>query len=307
MKNNNYSAKELYNAYLKGKNIIELLKDGNSEEYNLLNKMNYIEIAYDLQSGTYIEAMNNPQHAALKIQKCKEIASLVSSYISNPKSLLKGGVGEAVTLVPILDALPNKIENVHGFDISWSRVINGKSYLVENGYTDFTLCTGELQSIPYVDNSFDLILTSHSLEPNGGNEKEILLELMRVSSNIVALFEPSFEFASEKGKARMIKHGYVKNLPGIAKELGFKVLAHHKLETSISEINSTAALILQVPNPHKPDSNPKFSCPVSKRELVKYDHGFFSEDSFLFFPVIENIPTLRPQNGILASAIMKRI
>lgn len=305
MENKKYSARELFDAYQNGKNIIQMLKEGNSKEYNHKNKMSYIEIAYDLQSGSYIEAMRDPEHAEMKRKKCTEIANMLEKYIPNPKSALKGGVGEAVTLVPILDALSCDIENIHGFDISWSRVIHAKSFLQENGYKDFSLCTGVLQSIPYVDNSFDLIMTSHSLEPNGGYEEVILKELMRVSSNIVALFEPSYEFASEEGKERMIEHGYVKGLPEIAKKLGFKVLAHEKLTTAMNLKNPTAALILEVPNPKAPLDKPKFSCPVSKSELTSYDTGYFSKESFRFYPKIDGVPTLRSQNGVLASSIMK--
>tara|TARA_B100000963_G_C22623833_1_gene671305 strand:+ start:344 stop:1261 length:918 start_codon:yes stop_codon:yes gene_type:complete len=302
-----YSVKELLEAYKKDQNIIQLLKKGNSDEFNIANKMSYIEIAYDLQSGSYIEAMNIPEHEGMKRKKCKEYAQIISNYIDKPKSLLKGGVGEAVTLVPILDSLNYKIKNIHGFDISWSRVFHAKSFLKDKGYNDFTLCTGVLQSIPYIDNSFDLVITSHSLEPNGGYEKVILQELMRVSSNIVALFEPSYEFASKEGKKRMTKHGYVKNLPSIAESLGFRILSCQKLTTSMNQKNPTAALILQVPNPRESIDKPKFACPITKNELSPYSTGFFSKESFRFYPQIDGIPNLRKKNGVLASSIMKSI
>lgn len=302
-----HSAKELFEAYKKGKNIIQLLNEGNSDEFNLANKMSFIEIAYDLQSGSYIEAMMDPEHEAMKREKCKEYTEIISNYIDKPKSILKGGVGEAVTLVPILDSLNFNVKNIHGFDISWSRVIHAKSFLKENGYNDFTLCTGVLQSIPYVNNSFDLVVTSHSLEPNGGFEKIILQELMRVSSNIVALFEPSYEFASKERRKRMIKHGYVKNLPAIAEKLGFRILSYEKLKTSMNPKNPTAALILQVPNPKEAIDKPKFACPITREELLPYSTGFFSKESFRFYPQIDGIPSLREKNGVLASSIIKNI
>ena len=54
------------------------------------------------------------------------------------------------------------------------------------------------------------------MEPNGGREKEALLELSRIARKYLVLIEPAYEYASEKGKERMDLHGYVKNLPDVA-------------------------------------------------------------------------------------------
>ncbi len=302
-----YSMKDLHEAYTRGENIIKLLKSGNSDSFNLAQKMKFIEIAYDLQSGSYIEAMKDSEHAKNKRSKCAEMASIVSQFCPNPDALLKAGVGEAVTLAPFLDSFKSQIKYIEGFDISWSRVSYARQFLHENGYNNVKLCTGILQSIPYVDNAFDLIMTSHAVEPNGGYEEQILNEFIRVSSNIVALFEPSFEMATEEGKARMISHGYVQKLPEIALDLGFKILYNQPLKSTMRKNNPTAALILQVPNASKIIEEPSYACPISKRKLIRYDKGFFSKDSFKYYPTIDNIPTLRAENGILASAIHQNI
>ena len=44
----------------------KVMKNFLSSKCKLANKMSYIEIAYDLQSGSYIEAMKNPEHEAMK-------------------------------------------------------------------------------------------------------------------------------------------------------------------------------------------------------------------------------------------------
>lgn len=302
-----YSMKDLNEAYARGENIIQLLKRGNSDSYNSAHKMKFIEIAYDLQSGSYIEAMKDPEHAKNKRSKCAEMAEIVSKFHPNPTALLKAGVGEAVTLAPFLDSFNGQIKFIEGFDISWSRVSYAKQFLRENGYDNVKLCTGTLQSIPYVDNAFDLIMTSHAVEPNGGFEEEILSELKRVSSNIVALFEPSFEMATEKGKARMISHGYVQKLPEIAQDLGFKILYNQALKSTMNINNPTAALILQTPTVSIPSKQPSYACPISKKRLTPYDKGLFSKESFRYYPTINAIPTLRKKNGILASSIKDKI
>jgi ubiquinone/menaquinone biosynthesis C-methylase UbiE len=297
---------ELLSAYKRGENIIQLLRFGNSDEYNELNRMKYVEIAYDLQSGSYIEAMKDPEHFRLKTTKCAEMAKIVERYCPNPKSLLKAGVGEAVTLVPFLDSFAYKIDEVYGFDISWSRTCHARKFLNSNSYDYVKLCTGTLQEIPFMDNSFDIIMTSHACEPNGGYEEIILKELFRVSAGFVCLFEPSFEFATAEGKERMLKHGYVKDLPRIAEKVGFEVVYSEKLETSLNTMNPSAALILKVPGSDF-EAKPKYACPVNKSELIKYDSGFFSPDSYLYYPSINNIPALRKENGIIASTIYSEL
>ena len=75
-------------------------------------------------------------------------------------------------------------------------------------------------NLPLLDNSIDIVYTSHSMEPNGGHEEELLAELYRVTNNYLILLEPAYEFASEEARARMRKHGYVTNLYETAKRLG---------------------------------------------------------------------------------------
>lgn len=298
-----YTMRELHDAYLRGENIIKMLKKGNTDEYNFANKMKFIEIAYDLQAGSYVEAMKDPVHAQLKRKKCAEMAAIVSKYIPNPKSLLKAGVGEAVTLVPFLQAFENSIPRIEGFDISWSRISYARQFLNDHNFDSVKLCTGTLQSIPYVDNSFDVIMTSHAMEPNGGYEEVILKELARVSNSIVALFEPSFEMATPEGKERMISHGYVQRLPEIAQDLGFEILYNEPLQTAMRKNNPTAALILKVASSESAEYKPAYACPITKKRLTWYDKGYFSKESFLYYPSINNMATLRKENGILASSI----
>lgn len=298
--------RELHNAYRKGENIIEFLNRENSASDNKANRLKYIEISYDLQAGSYIKALQDPAHANLKEKKCTEMAEILKRYISNPKSFLKAGVGEAVTLVPFLNAYDYNIESIFGFDISWSRISHAKGFL-EKSQRKVNLCTGTLQQIPFMDSSFDVIMTSHACEPNRGYERVILKELKRVSSNIVALFEPGFEFTNKEGQERMIKHGYARGLPQIAEEIGFKILYHGPLEISVSDRNPTAALILQVPDVKKTNEAPSYACPITKQELLKYNSGYFSSESFLFYPSINGIPTLREENGILASQIAEEL
>ncbi|MEM6299621.1 MAG: class I SAM-dependent methyltransferase, partial [Bacteroidota bacterium] len=175
-----------------------------------------------------------------------------------------------------------------------------------NNYSDPKLCVGSLQEIPFADNTFDLIMTSHALEPNGGDEQKILQELFRVSADVVALFEPSYEFADERGKQRMTEKGYIKHLDQVAESVGFEVLYYQKLTTAINPQNPTAALILRKPQTENITlPTEKYACPRTKTALKAQEGGYFSEDSFLFYPVVSGTPILRSAHGVLASGMYK--
>jgi ubiquinone/menaquinone biosynthesis C-methylase UbiE len=101
---------------------------------------------------------------------------------------------------------------VFGFDISWSRVKFAKKLVEEYNMKNVNLFTANLFEIPLLDNSIDIVYTSHSLEPNGGKEKQALKELFRIAKNYIVLLEPSYELASTDARERMINHGYITNL-----------------------------------------------------------------------------------------------
>ncbi|MGC8667667.1 MAG: methyltransferase domain-containing protein [Chthonomonadales bacterium] len=138
---------------------------------------------------------------------------------------MESGVGEATTLSGVLRGLQSEVSSF-GFDLSWSRVAYAKRWLHSQGVFDTTLCTGNLLHIPFADNSIDVVHTSHSIEPNGGNEEPILQELFRVTRRFLILLEPGYELADDEAKRRMDSHGYCKNLKGIAQSLGYDVLEH---------------------------------------------------------------------------------
>jgi len=87
--------------------------------------------------------------------------------------------------------------------MSWSRVAIAKKQIENNKISDVTLCTGSLLNLPFADNSIDIVYSSHSLEPNCGNEMQIIKELYRVAKKYVLMIEPGYEFADNEGRKRM--------------------------------------------------------------------------------------------------------
>jgi hypothetical protein len=158
------SVRELNERYEAGENIAELLRSELGQERN---SEEIIELSYELQTGSYVRAM---QGAAMRQHKglyATEIARVISS-LGRPRSVLEAGVGEATTLSGVLRVLGPEVE-AYGFDLSWSRLAYAARWLAAEQVQRATLCTGSLHAIPFADDSIDTVYTSHSIEPNGGS------------------------------------------------------------------------------------------------------------------------------------------
>lgn len=290
-----FTPRELQAMYARGENIISAMTKDCKDD---LNSSDIIEIAYDLQTGSYVKAMQGDSMRVHKQQYSTEIAKIILS-LCQPESILEAGVVEATTLSGVLEGLNIPIDS-YGFDLSWSRIAEARKWLSSKGILDTTLCTGNLLNMPFADNSIDVVYTSHSIEPNRGNEKAILQELFRVARKFVVLLEPGYELASIEARNRMDSHGYCRNIPEVAHNLGYKILKHELFPCSANPLNPTAITIIEKNTKQK---KPSFtlSCPEFKTNLKTIDGMMFSSEALRVYPIIGGIPCLRVENGIFAS------
>lgn len=286
---------KLKERYSKGENISALLR----KEYGVdFNTPEIIEISYDMQTGSYIDALKSNEMKKFKGDYTDEIAKIVLS-LCTPVSILEAGVGEATTLSGVMKNIGDNICS-YGFDLSWSRVAFAKDWLKNQGVANSKLCCGDLLDIPFVDNSIDVVYTSHSIEPNGGNEEEILRELYRVARKYVILLEPAYELSSEEIKKRMDSHGYCKNLKSISDSLGYDVIRHELLGFSGNPLNPTAVTIIsKQTNAERPTG--LFACPKYKTPLKEINGALYSSEALVAYPILAGVPCLRVENGIFAS------
>jgi ubiquinone/menaquinone biosynthesis C-methylase UbiE len=286
---------ELKSLYEQGKNINALLREEKGLQHNTDE---IIEISYDLQTGSYIAAMENAEMVEFKRDYTAGISKTILS-LCEPMSILEAGVGEATTLSGVLQHLKDDVRSF-GFDLSWSRVAYAKRWLQRQGMFNTTLCTGNLFHIPFADNSIDLVYTSHSIEPNGGNEQPILQELFRVTRKFLILLEPGYELANDEARRRMDSHGYCKNMKGIAESMGYDVLKHNLFPFTANPLNPTAITIIKKDDQTIPSSY-ILACPKFKTPLEEIGSMLFSPEALVVYPIVGGIPCLRIENGIFAS------
>ncbi len=291
------TARELKDRYAAGENIGELLRKVRGETRNTPE---IIELSYDLQTGSYILAMQDPAMREHKRLYATEIARVILS-LCDPRSVLEAGCGEATTPSGVLAAMGRDIQ-AFGFDISWSRVAWAVRWLAAEQVEQATLCTGSLLQIPFADDSIDVVYTSHSIEPNGGNEASILLELFRVTRRFLVLLEPGYELSGPEARQRMDHHGYCRNLKGVAESLGDSVLAHEPFPHIANPLNPTAiAIIAKSQSAGSRQSSFVLACPKTKSPLDDLGGALFSAEALTVYPGIGGIACLRAENGILAS------
>jgi len=290
-----HTPRQLKMLYEQGQNISEILREDIGVDHNTKE---IIEISYDLQAGSYVEALSEKDVADRKKMYCAEIVKTIRS-LCQPQSILEAGVGEATTYSGVLLGLEQHIPS-YAFDLSWSRVAYARRWLENAGVMKATLSTGSLLQLPYADNSIDVVYTSHSIEPNGGYEEIILRELYRVAVRYVILLEPGYELASDEARKRMDSHGYCKNLKGKSESLGYDVIEHALFGVTSNPLNPTALTVIQ-----KSDrtTSPEYvlACPKYKTPLEEVGGMMFSAEALVVYPIIAGIPCLRIENGVFAS------
>ncbi len=289
-------------AFDRGENITSLLrKEADSD----VNTEEIIETAYDLQSGSYVASLAKASFRQHKQDYGQAIADLVKSLIPNGGSVLEPGVGEGTTLSFVQKFCGNGFGEFHGFDISWSRIATCRDWLASQRVNDVYLSVASIFHAPYQDNSFDVVYTSHTVEPNGGQEFPILKELFRIASRFLVLLEPGYELASDEAKERMRRLGYVRGLKEKAENLGMRVVRHELFPITANPLNPTALTIIEK-NPTAPSSAPQLACPRYGDALQDYGDSLYSSGSMRAYPKILGIPCLRMEDGIIASQYLQQ-
>lgn len=299
MSEDSLSVNSLRQAYARKENIAKLLA-----EQGQLEREEVIEIAYDIQSGSYTKsALENP----CRLQRyAREIHELCKDFIVERDLILDCGAGELTTLSALSAHLPQHTRLL-ACDISLSRLHVGRRFAERVMRGDLALAlelfVADMASMPLTDRSVDVVFTSHALEPNHGREGSLLTELLRIARRHLILFEPSWEHASEAVRARMDEHGYVRDLPRHIEGAGGRLISVEPLPHPLNPMNPTYCYIVEVADQGswRESAAPRFQCPRSGYSLQKRSNYWWSREGGWAYPEIEGISCLRPKHGVLMS------
>lgn len=291
--------REARRVFAEGGNISQHFKHKNLSE---ADQLKVIEYAYDLQSGSYTQAVN--ADAAVRDNK-REWGGRIGQLLSQcgAQSAIEAGVGEASTLRYIAAASSATMQFA-GFDISLSRLCYARQFLDNDAVSLFT---GDLGAIPVIDNAYDAVLSNHSLESNGGREREILSELLRISRRYLILVEPDYERGSPQQKKRMESFGYVRDLRSHLQSLGAHVLRDEAWELNLNPLNAASLIIVEKPNPccwnerFDDPKNAPLASPFSGEPLQHRHEYYYAKNDGLAFPVIDGFPCLLREQGVVAT------
>lgn len=156
-----------------------------------------------------------------------------------PLTMLDAGCGDGVTLYWALQEA--KVPVTFGIDCSPARIAIAKDILEP----EVTLRVGDFFQTDFGDDTFDLVYTSHALEPNGGREAEGIRELYRVARKWLVLFEPDWYQASLEGRARMRRLNYVTRIPETIEELGLELAEWSQFRPSGNPLNPTGCWVIR--------------------------------------------------------------
>jgi ubiquinone/menaquinone biosynthesis C-methylase UbiE len=306
MKKKYFDLIEVKRAYEKGRNITELLR-GQKNISN--NSPEIIEVAYDLQAGSYIQyTLDNLDQS---LAYASELACILEKHTNKNDTFLDVGTGELTTLSLVISKIDSVPKKIFAFDISWSRLYKGLDFAkhrIGDRFYNIIPFSASMSEISLPDKSIDITTSSHALEPNGGNLDEILKELFRVTSRKLILFEPCYELNSKAGRKRMDALGYIKNIESEVNKLGGKLLEKIKIKNAVNPLNPTYCFVIEPEQVGKDafynGESYMFSEPVTNYPLKKIDNFYFSKKTGLCYPIIKSIPVLKSNAAILVSALL---
>lgn len=299
---NRPSIADLRGAYLRGENILSLLAVA---EGPIGNSFDSLQLAYDLQAGSYSAIYGTAEGLRHKAAFAEALVPSLDGY----GTILDAGVGEALTLAPVLARLSPEVV-VSGFDASVSRLQWARRNLASVA-VQAQLFVADTAEIPLRDGSVDAVLSVHSLEPNGGRERELLAELLRVAARRVVLIEPSSVFGSKSQIERMRRLGYCMDLPSALEDLGATISLHEPWQVNINPANVAELIIVEVPQSKSAgeartatEAGLELVAPASLADLEAADAGLYSRQDGLYFPIVGGFPILTRRQAVIATQLL---
>ena len=276
-------------AYARNENIIQKLTSLG------VDKSVCIEIAYEIQAGSYTSAFSESEFGSKRNKVLHDIIRRYSD-LDDVANVGVFGVGEAANWI----GFDGVVKSFYGVELSYSRLRYARSNIAElNGIQKSTLIKGDASEVIFNSNSFDLTMTLHSIEPNGNVQGEKMLKnVINYSSRYIILFEPDYSTAPAPMKSRMEANGYVCNIQDVIdSDSSVSMVDKFLLDIQENKDNLTTCWILKK-NTFEDSVDHKLVCPYSNNTLVDFEGSKYSSDSGLIYPVIDDILFINKQDAI---------
>lgn len=117
----------------------------------------------------------------------REQYNTIIKYINNNDSVLDAGCGEGVLSVLIAK---NGVKKIVGVDISDPNIKKAKELAGEGDISNAEFIVGDSENLPFPENSFDVVVSSHVLEHLPSFDKG-LEEIYRVTKNRAIIAVPT--------------------------------------------------------------------------------------------------------------------
>lgn len=300
---------KLLEVYRNGGNISEYINaNPDIAKKHGLNATDAIELSYDLQAGSYVKRFyanyeRFENYNKFIINELKSNGTMAAIKLLKEKiTICDFGTGESTNYISFLNHLRHEVKQkiiAYGMDISISRLdVAAKFSAIEAKSLIPEFFIGDLNQLPLMDNCIDISLTRHAIEPNGGREKQILNELIRVSRNYIIFVEPIYETATADQRKRMEHFGYIKELRTLLHE---SELVDVLSETLVPEelvgnpVNRSSILIAKKKNSTTESSVNRsdiFACPISHAPVIRKDNFWLSSEGSCY-PEVNKFPLLR--------------
>lgn len=286
--------------YAAGRNVMRAFNDRHGLRHNAPES---IEAAYEIQAGQYIR--NLADLPAYYDEFTDEQAAIFTEHFPGCESVVDAGCGELTTAALLFPKIETPAHCL-AFDLSWSRVNVGREHFRATVDAEVAartrLFVADICEIPLPDNSVDVVVTSHALEPNHGREAFLVTEMLRIARRGLVLFEPSWELGDDDQRAYMDEHGFVRDLAGHCTRAGGLVADERLTEVHYNPRNRTAALVVYKRDPG-PANEPELVDPVTRGPLVfdEEDRVYHARERSVVYPCLRGIPVLKESAGMLAT------
>ena len=274
-------------AFKNGKNIVSTLRKLG------VNKTICIELAYEIQAGSYTLGFND-----IGLSRNKAIHSIINQFtaIDDVNSIGVFGVGEAKNWI----GYEGSLNNLFGVELSFSRLRWAHKNLEKISDIDsFCLVKGDASEKIFNKNSFDISITLHSIEPNGNDQgARILHNVIESSSKYVILFEPDYKSAHKEMKQRMENYDYVRNISDeLSKMTSINIIDKFVMDIQVTADNLTTCWIIEKNKKVESVTN-KMVCPFTNGDLNEYIDMMYSPKAGVGYPKINDYIFLNKNDAV---------